>query len=1127
MLNLSLRIPIILTSVLLSLLSLAVPLRAELILDPALESAVREHLGKQKGDLTTDDLASLRQMVAPNAGVRSYAGMEAATNLEIIDLSENPLGSLILPDEMPNLESLKLRRTWNMQHIELPRSAPKLVTLDLGGASMYAGNLCPLPFLQSLERFPQLETLILRENSLFGRTRFELPFLPHLRTLDLHYTGLEEISFPDGLANLQTLDLSENPIENLSLPEDLSGLVSLDVRATLLNNFSFLGALPHLREFAGDADGFPLPTDSAHHLTSLILNLEDPTQLKDLSFLASLPQLVTLRIHGLSPPIVMPSTGLASLEVLDFSWGQLDSLHLPPQATNIRVLDLSGNPLEEIILPPRLPQLEEFSLGSEFTTRARLKSLVLPAGLAQLTSLRLGWLGLTSFSLGEGASRLESLDLSGNQLSDDSLLLPDNLPELRTLDLGGNKLQDFRIPEGMPKLETLRVAGNSLHTLRVPEGVERLSVSWNTLRNLEGGDSVLALEIDNPLTSFQPLPESLKGLTELRITIGTQWSEGLEFLSDLTALEHLSINAKGVATAYTLPAGLQDLEELELSGGVREFAFGESLESLETVRIHDSVLTDFDFLADAPQLVFLGFQTFRAGDLRLPPGLSSLQTLLLMAPKIREIILPGDLSSLTELDLSHTNITHLTVPSGLDNLRKLRVRIPYCNEENGDSCRPPLEEVRFLGPLPRLEELDLPEHALTALDLPEVTSRLEIVNLSNNELTGFTIPSSATGLTSLYLRSNRLKELSVPAGLTKLRILHVGSNLLQSLTLPEDLASLEILHVGSNVLQSLTLPEDLASLEILSVGGNGLTEVILPKGLDSLTNLNLARNFLDSFELSVPVLRLSRLDLSGNSLAAFDLPASHHSLTQLYLQENALTGFDFTTLPLLQELDVSNNRLTALKIPEELDGLRSLYAAGNRISDISFLSVLPCLQFLDLSHNSLSAPAAVEGESMLQQLFLGGNQLKDLAFLPQMPVLRSLSISGNPFTEPIVVPELPSLRSLLVGEPIVSIVLPPVLGEAWESDRLRLIHNHELEVPSVIVAKLPSNVRLSRTADSEIVLSIDGAWGKFTIDSSSDLFNWIEEDSISVLSPLQGGEVDVPLPKEAGERYYRVRLSNK
>ena len=382
--------------------------------DPNLEAAVRAELGRPGGTLTANDLASLRRLVAPNAGIASYAGMEPATNLETLDLRGNAnLTSLVLPDEMPRLNELNVSLC-GLAHLSLPEQAPALVTLNLEGSYPLPTNIGHLVLPEEL---PSLETLILRYANI---RRLVLLTLPSLRTLDLYGIGLAAVELPPGLRALESLNVAANPLKELRLPPDLVRLRSLDVSDTPVRDYAFLDHLPALEEFITNRD--PSLFDEILHppaLTSLTIPYGSSGSL---GFLRRFPQLNTLRAPS--------SAHFGSSESLPSEISGVEELHLRP--------DLSTGGPRHFVVPPEFVNLRVLNLRQSV-----LHALTVPAALVRLEHLDLSYSCALELNLPENLPALTTLDLTGADCTERILTIPAGLGTLQSLRLDSSGLADL------------------------------------------------------------------------------------------------------------------------------------------------------------------------------------------------------------------------------------------------------------------------------------------------------------------------------------------------------------------------------------------------------------------------------------------------------------------------------------------------------------------------------------------------------------------------------------------------------------------------------------------------------------------------------------------------------------
>ena len=144
-------------------------------------------------------------------------GHQALLNLKQLSLSFNQLSNFVLPEEgLTNLERLDLRQN-QLTSLTLPEGLSSLEWLDLSSNQLTS---LTLP-----EGLTNLKTLRLYENQL---TSLTLPEgLTSLEYLTLDYNQLTSLTLPEGLTSLEWLDLRQNQLTSLTLPEGLTNLKTL------------------------------------------------------------------------------------------------------------------------------------------------------------------------------------------------------------------------------------------------------------------------------------------------------------------------------------------------------------------------------------------------------------------------------------------------------------------------------------------------------------------------------------------------------------------------------------------------------------------------------------------------------------------------------------------------------------------------------------------------------------------------------------------------------------------------------------------------------------------------------------------------------------------------------------
>lgn len=194
-------------------------------------------------------------------------------------------------------------------------------------------------------------------------------------------------------------------------------------------------------------------------------------------------------------------------------------------------------------------------------------------------------------------------------------------------------------------------------------------------------------------------------------------------------------------TSITLPAGLTNLETLNLGGG-RMFISDEHI---------SNYLTTFSLPAGLTNLKTLDISGNDLLSLTLPAGLTRLETLNLENNDLQFLTFPEGLASLKTLNLEGNNrLTSLTLPKGMMNLENLSI-------DGGN-----LKSLAFLDGLMNLKTLTISGGGLSSLTLPTGLANLETLRISGGNLKSLALPEGLTNLKTLYFpRGNSLRTLFV------------------------------------------------------------------------------------------------------------------------------------------------------------------------------------------------------------------------------------------------------------------------------------------------------------------------------------------------------------------------------
>ena len=253
--------------------------------DVNLRAAVESTLGKPAGALiTAEDMARLERLVADDAGISNLRGLEAAINLEQIELRRNAISDLSPLRRLKRLNNIKLRgnritdvspladlETNDINWLGLEENAitdlsplSGLIKLrEIGIEGNPVSDVSPLAGLLSLEGISASNTQISDFSPLANSPRLRwleisgnrsmskltsLSGLKTLRRLEIIHCGISDISGLAQLTQLTSLVLRDNSISDVSPLRNLKRLTYLNLRDNLISDASPLAGLTQLKQ---------------------------------------------------------------------------------------------------------------------------------------------------------------------------------------------------------------------------------------------------------------------------------------------------------------------------------------------------------------------------------------------------------------------------------------------------------------------------------------------------------------------------------------------------------------------------------------------------------------------------------------------------------------------------------------------------------------------------------------------------------------------------------------------------------------------------------------------------------------------------------------------------------------
>ena len=278
--------------------------------DTNLRAAIAEALGKApNARITVDEMATLRKLNAASMDIRNLTGLEAAVNLDDLNLHNNAISDIS-----------PLTGLTKLHHIGLEDN----VITDL----------------PSLEKLIDLRELHLGNNLITDLSPLE--GLINLRGISLHHNAISDLSPLAGLIRLEWIGMSDNPLADLAPLSGLTNLRNFHGWGTPVVNLAGIAKLPKLREInVCGGEIFDLsPLADAKGLKELyIINNE----VSDLSPLEGLTGLTRLSFRHNDVSDLSPLEGLNNLTWVDLSDNEISDVSPFAALNNLRWLDLSQN----------------------------------------------------------------------------------------------------------------------------------------------------------------------------------------------------------------------------------------------------------------------------------------------------------------------------------------------------------------------------------------------------------------------------------------------------------------------------------------------------------------------------------------------------------------------------------------------------------------------------------------------------------------------------------------------------------------------------------------------------------------------------------------------------------------
>ncbi|MCY4404640.1 MAG: leucine-rich repeat domain-containing protein [Candidatus Poribacteria bacterium] len=365
---------------------------AAIIPDPNLASAIREALTIQPAqEITTFDMVSLSSLTAINRGITDLTGLELASRLEFLDLSDNEIQDITPISALPLLRRLILNGN-AIEDLTPISKLTHLTELRIGGNQIR--DLTPLSNLRQLEvlvlsgnrisditplsNLRQLIALVIDNPFYFDFIEEDFKPVPGLNEISditplsnltqlqhLRLTGnrvFEDLTPLTNLTQLQTLGLGFNQIRDVTPLKDLINLESLVLQHNQISDIRPLKGLVRLKRLYIDSNNQVEDISALENMTQLrFLQLPSPL-ITDITPLSGLTQLVELSIRNNQLRDISPLANLTGLRALALFDNQITDIKPLANMTELYELGLTNNQVTDLTPLSRLTKLERLAL---------------------------------------------------------------------------------------------------------------------------------------------------------------------------------------------------------------------------------------------------------------------------------------------------------------------------------------------------------------------------------------------------------------------------------------------------------------------------------------------------------------------------------------------------------------------------------------------------------------------------------------------------------------------------------------------------------------------------------------------------------------------------------------------
>ncbi len=773
--------------------------------DATLRAAIERALKKSSGAIITpSEMATLTDLDARNQNISDLTGLEYATNLDTLSLSDNRISDISSLQDLTSLIYLSL----SANHISDISSLQGLTSLRW--LSLDNNRISDISALSGLTSLKVL--------NLFGTTSISdisaLSSLTSLKVLNLGRISVSDISALSGLTSLERLYLNNNRISDISA---LSGLTSLEVLWLYANRISDISPLK----------GLSLTTVYLNNnLISDISPLKGHTTLKTVYLpgnLLNYPSLTThipdLRSRGVG--VSYDTRTLTSLVKIsgDDQTGTAGSRLSDPLIVEVRDQN-------DVAFAGVLVAFSVTAGGGSLSTTTDTTD----ANGRASTRLTLGATGADTLGAAGVDTVVAAIDVSD---IDKSVTFTATATGRTSSDAD---LSGLTLSAGT--LDPAFARDSLSYTATVADSIDSLTVTPTSSYN---GATITVN--DTSVSSSSASSAISLSVGENTITIVVTAEDG-------TTTKTYTVT---VVRGVNIPdANLRAAIEGALKKSSGAIITPSEMATLTRLVAVSQNISDLTGLEHATRLTTLNLDSNSVSDISALSGLTSLTFLDLSGSNISDVSPLSNLTNLRDLNLnSNLSISDVSPLSGLTSLSALHL------SDNR------ISDISALSGLTSLIFLDLSDNRISDISALSGLTSLTDLRLSTNRISDISALSGLTYLTDLGLSTNRISDISALSGLTSLTRLYLGSNNISDISALSGLTSLTFLYLDTNRISDISALSGLTSLTGLFLRSNNISDISALSGLTSLTGLWLTGNPLNypSLATHIPALQSRGVDV--------------------------------------------------------------------------------------------------------------------------------------------------------------------------------------------------------------------------------------------------------------------------